>query len=848
MLVSNSTPPAWQRWREFAISLAILAMLWTVVGLQVMEIRALGTYGLERDADNLVRSLEQSAVRTVDGADQVLRFVKAAYLRDPAHFRLADWANAYRAADEVAIQLSVIGPDGMLVASSTPGAARVDLSDREHFRVHVGALEDRLFISKPVFGRVSRQWTVQFTRRLATPAGDFAGVLVLLVDTAYLARFYGSLVLGHGTVALVGADGAVRVHAPATDGMLGREIPDLQQAIERQGTDGSYRVRSADGRRMLYRFRTLPGYPLTVLLGLDEDEMLTATAAAQQRLLAAAGGLTALLILVAAFRLRQIRHAGAMQRALALTLDRMRQGVVMVNGLGRVQVLNDRARDLLELTGEQLRRGAQIVDISRRLGPTIGIDASGSAVHERQCADGRAVETELLPLADGGTVLTCTDVSQQRAMAAAQEEALAAAEAANRAKSAFLANMSHEIRTPMNGVLGMIDVMRHSGLTTEQTQLCDTIARSSNALLTVLNDILDYSKLEAGKIVLEPLPCRMDELVTDVVRMMRHVAETKGMYIHLELRGSPPPVLADPTRVRQVLVNLLSNAVKFGERADIMVRLNCVADPEAPDRVQLSIAVRDQGVGIAPQALERLFTRFTQADASSTRRFGGTGLGLVISQELARLMGGGISAVSQPGRGSEFTLRLPGIVTTMPSLPAVEDLPDGTGGATAVLEILVAEDDEINRMVVAAFLEPGGHRVAFAADGSEALRLATGQEFDLILMDVMMPVMDGPTATRRIRELPGERAHVPIIALTANAMSGDRERYLAAGMNAYVSKPIDRGELHRTIERTLGVRAFPRRGDPAPTRRNEPAAAGATAPEPEIDGMDALLGELAVGD
>ncbi len=309
----------------------------------------------------------------------------------------------------------------------------------------------------------------------------------------------------------------------------------------------------------------------------------------------------------------------------------MRRGVVLADNLGQVLVLNDRARDLLELPAGQTRRGALIADISRRLGHVVATDQSGSALHERVCADGRSVETEFLPLSDGGIVLTCTDVSQHRAMAAAQDEALAAAEAANRAKSEFLANMSHEIRTPMNGVMGMLQVLRHSGLTSEQKQMCETITRSSNALLTVLNDILDYSKLEAGRIALEPLPCRGDELVGDVVGMMRHIAESKGTYIYLESRTVPPPVLVDPTRLRQILMNLLSNAVKFGQGRDVMVRMACEPDAQDTGREQLQIAVRDQGVGIAPEAKERLFTRFMQADASSTRNFGGSGLGLVIS-------------------------------------------------------------------------------------------------------------------------------------------------------------------------------------------------------------------------
>jgi CheY-like chemotaxis protein/nitrogen-specific signal transduction histidine kinase len=456
------------------------------------------------------------------------------------------------------------------------------------------------------------------------------------------------------------------------------------------------------------------------------------------------------------------------------------------------------------------------------------------------------VETEYLPLGDGGIVLTCADVSQQRTMAAAQEEARSAAESANRAKSAFLANMSHEIRTPMNGVTGMIQVLRHSGLTVEQKEICDTIIRSSNALLTVLNDILDYSKLEAGRIVLEPLPCKVDDLVEDVTGVMRHVAEAKGIYIDLERRTDPPPVLADPTRLRQIITNLLSNAIKFSERGNIAVRLECNPDSDNADQVVLRIAVRDQGCGIAADALKRLFTRFTQADASSTRRYGGSGLGLVISQELARLMGGNISVVSVVGKGSEFTVRLPATVTTMPIEPEADDAMPELNGTPVPLDILVAEDDEINRMVIAAFLKDGSHNVTFAVNGAEAVREMGERDYDLVLMDVMMPVMDGPTAARKIREMPGDRGRTPIIALTANAMQGDRESYLAAGMNGYVSKPINRPDLYRTVERTLGVSVFPRHKETVEPEVStvEPVAEAPMAPDLEAS-LDSLLGELA---
>jgi signal transduction histidine kinase/CheY-like chemotaxis protein len=776
-----------------------LVLLWGGVWLHLGEVRRQAERSAQNDADNLARSLEQNIIRSIEGADQMLRFLQATYAGNPAGFDLFTWINAWQPADGLAVQLVLIGADGRMRASSVErSTAPVDLSDREHFRVHLGG-GDNLFISKPVLGRVTRRWTIQFTRPALNATGGFEGVLVLSMDTAYLSRFYSALSIGLGSVALVGEDGVVRARAPFLANALGERVPDTIMARVLGQRQGAYRgVGSFDGIERLYSFRSVANYPLIVFVGLDLQEAFTGWRLDRQRSLLAGGFVTLAMLAAACFLLRQHQAKTRGDRALAVTLERLTQGVVMAGTDGRVQVMNQRAAELLELPARLAHPGAMVVDMLASLGRAMPGGAAG--MRERRRADGSTVETQVLPLPDGGVLLTSTDVTAQRAMAHAQEAARTAAEAANQAKSDFLANMSHEIRTPMNGVLGMIQLLRHSALDPQQRGWCETITHSADALLGVVNDILDYSKLEAGRIELEALPCDVPTLVREVADLLRASASAKGLELTLLQPGAPPPpLLLDPTRLRQIVLNLLSNAVKFSHAGEIGVTLSSSLAEDG--REALRISVRDQGIGIPAAALATLFTRFTQADATSTRRFGGSGLGLAISQELARLMGGEILVRSVVGEGSEFILILTVPVATTPAAPLVPVL----AGELPSLRILVAEDDEVNRQVIDAFLQPGRHRVAFVLNGAEAVAAVQEQTFDLVLMDAMMPGMDGPTATAQIRALPETLARLPIIALTANAMVGDRERYLAAGMDGYVSKPINRQGLQAEIARVLGL-------------------------------------------
>jgi PAS domain S-box-containing protein len=513
-------------------------------------------------------------------------------------------------------------------------------------------------------------------------------------------------------------------------------------------------------------------------------------------------------------RARTTRELRESRRELRLVADAMRESLLVVEAEGRILFANSRAARLLFHAEPDAVEGRNIAERLPREQAALLLTS-----YRQVLAAGRPLSREvavtiageerwflhrLAPIPFGldnaAAVLSISlEITVRKAAEVATHRAREEAKAASRAKSEFLANMSHELRTPLNGVMGMLQILADTPLDQEQRQYAEIAIQSAQGMLALVNDLLDLSRIEAGGMPIQQEPLDLHDLLDSLCRVFHPTAQAKGVDLCCDVCPRVPRgMLGDPVRLRQVLFNLLGNAVKFTESGSVRLGVSSLPGPGGSGPPRLLFSVADSGVGMSDDQLSRVFQPFVQGDGSATRRFGGAGLGLAITRRLLDLMAGRLSVATAPGQGAEFAFVLPLRLAepVFPAQPEPQAAPE-----PRPLRLLLAEDEPVNRLAARLMLERLGHRVALAGNGEEALDALAQEDFDCVLLDISMPVLDGLGVLRRLRTLEEQtgRPRTRVVAMTAHALAGDRERFLAEGCDGYLAKPVDLDELTRTL-------------------------------------------------
>ncbi len=715
---------------------------------------------------------------------------------------------------------ALVEPGGRTLAASLPASDRNGMRLPDGFAARAFALAvPQLAISDPAISPATTEPSVYMARAVTLPGAQRALAVVEVPVTGLAAILSQAGAVGRLAITLEREDGQLLAAVPAGAGLGARRLARASGA--RTGDEPALAPSRLTGEPAIVAARPTLYRSLRITASEPLDEALAPWRATCGVVATAAAVLVALALTAATLaqwqfnrlgdaREAEARSARMLDQALAVLPD----GFLLCDKDDRVLRWNQRYLEMFPWLRGVIAAGVPFQALADRFVEAAPLAAppaqrqewlreraaqhrAGEGEWERDLGNGLVVHVTDRRTPEGGVVSVFHDVTAaERRLAQAKQNA----EAANQAKSQFLATMSHEIRTPLNAVLGLNELILHSGLDSQQRRWAELIGSSGRLLLALINDILDVSRIEAGRMALDIAPFDVRVAVEGVVALMQERALAKGLALRLAFApAGEARLVGDVIRIQQILFNLVGNAVKFTDRGE--VRVAVAVRPRAGADVWLEMSVADTGIGIPAGALPTLFDRFTQADSTTMRRYGGSGLGLAITREIVHMMDGTIATESTPGEGSRFKV-------TIPLRPAARD--DGTDGADAAasesarsgpLSVLVAEDNDVNQILISAVLARMGHRTHLVADGRQAVEAVRTGGYDVVLMDLQMPGMDGMEATQAIRALPGERAQVPIVAMTANAFDEDRAACLAAGMDDYVAKPIDTEALGRALER-----------------------------------------------
>jgi signal transduction histidine kinase/CheY-like chemotaxis protein len=721
--------------------------------------------------------------------------------------------------------VALIDETGRTLVASLPSSERNGMHLPEGFTARVFAQRvPQLIVSDPAISPATTEASVYMARTLTLSDGRRAMAVIEVPVTVLAAIISQAGGMSGLAITLERDDGQLLVSVPSSAGLRARRA---QSPLSMPTPSGAPVVAPSrlTGARALVAVRPTLYRSLLVTVSVPVDDVLAGWRQSRDIIGAASLLLLAMTLVGGSLSQWQFNRLGDARAALAqsmVTLDQalasMADGFLLCDRDNRVLRWNERYLELFPWLRALVRPGVPFEQLVRTLVASamphadpaereewaavqLDLHKTGEGHWERDLGNGLVVHATDRRTPEGGVVSVFHDVTAaERRLALAKSNA----ETANQAKSQFLATMSHEIRTPLNAVLGLNELMLGSALDAQQRRYAELIGSSGRLLLALINDILDVSRIEAGHLQLSNAPFNARAAAEGVVALMQERALSKGLALRLAVStGDDAPLLGDAIRVQQILFNLVGNAVKFTANGEVLVAV--VVTPGANRTASLRLEVSDTGIGIPASALPTLFDRFTQADSTTMRRYGGSGLGLAITREIVQIMSGTIDMSSTPGQGSRF-------VVTIPSFYADSDEP-GTAIAAAErstdtrsrLHILVAEDNDVNQILISAVLDRMGHRVDLAGNGREALEKVKRDDYDLVLMDLQMPEMDGLEATLAIRALGPRYATLPIVAMTANAFEEDRQSCLGAGMDDYLAKPIDLDKLGQVIER-LGQR------------------------------------------